>query len=69
MIVMDDVKQDVHFCSSSGSGFIFGEDGLILTNYHVVQAAISSRGSGDASVLVSLQDGRVFDAEVINFDR
>ncbi|GMH37712.1 hypothetical protein BSKO_05585 [Bryopsis sp. KO-2023] len=57
--------------NSSGSGFIFGEEGLILTNYHVVSAALSQpqRGNNQASVLVSLQDGRVFEAELVNFDK
>ena len=58
---------------SSGSGFIFADDGMILTNYHVVAGAISGRpgppGSKRPSLLVSLQDGRVFEGEVMNFDR
>lgn len=55
---------------SSGSGFVFDEDGLILTNYHVVSEAIlSERTTHRCTLLVSLQDGRVFDAKVVNFDK
>eukprot|EP00210_Caulerpa_lentillifera_P007400 g7073.t1 len=55
---------------SSGSGFVFDEDGLILTNYHVVSEAImSERTPHRCTLLVSLQDGRVFDAKVVNFDK
>ncbi|MBF2057127.1 MAG: trypsin-like peptidase domain-containing protein [Cyanobacterium sp. T60_A2020_053] len=44
----------------SGSGFIVQEDGLILTNAHVVEGA--------SFVSVSLQDGRIFDGEVLGVD-
>ena len=55
---------------SSGSGVVFDEDGLILTNYHVVSEAISTeRTARRCTLVVSLQDGRVFDGKVVNFDK
>jgi len=46
--------------AASGSGFIFSDDGYILTNYHVVDAS--------NSITVSLYDGRSCDAKLIGFD-
>ena len=43
--------------SGLGSGFIYDSSGLILTNAHVVEDA--------TSLLVALQDGRHFEAEVL----
>jgi serine protease Do len=44
----------------AGSGFIISQDGLILTNYHVI---------GDAGdVMVKLTDGREFSAKTIGAD-
>ena len=43
-----------------GSGFLISEDGLIVTNHHVVDNA--------ESVLVKLQDGTELDAKVIGSD-
>lgn len=44
-----------------GSGVIVSDNGYILTNHHVVEDA--------SEVTVSLQDGRVLEAEVIGTDR
>jgi serine protease Do len=46
---------------SEGSGFLFREDGHILTNNHVV--------AGAKKIRVELLDGRQFDAKVIGVDK
>ncbi|MGI9493265.1 MAG: Do family serine endopeptidase [Geminicoccaceae bacterium] len=46
--------------AGSGSGFIVGADGLIVTNHHVIDHA--------AEVTVTLNDGREFDAEFVGAD-
>ncbi len=45
---------------SEGSGFIFTQEGHILTNYHVIQDA--------SKITVSLQDGRKYEASVVGED-
>jgi S1-C subfamily serine protease len=44
----------------SGSGFFIRRDGVVLTNFHVVQGA--------RQVQVGLADGRLFDGEVLGGD-
>ena len=46
--------------SGLGSGFIMSEDGIIITNYHVIRGA--------EELQIALYDGRVFQAEVIGAD-
>ena len=46
--------------AAAGSGFIFTDDGYILTNYHVVEGA--------TSITVSTYDGTSYDAELIGYD-
>lgn len=46
--------------SDTGSGFFISEDGLIVTNYHVIK---------DASIItVSLHDGSVYEAQLLGAD-
>ena len=47
--------------SSSGSGVIISETGEIVTNWHVIDKAVSIR--------CLLNDGRAFDAELIGSDK
>ncbi len=44
-----------------GSGFIVGSEGTILTNYHVVDGA--------QKIIITLSDGRTFDAKVLGKDK
>ncbi|MDH3600828.1 MAG: trypsin-like peptidase domain-containing protein [Candidatus Tectomicrobia bacterium] len=44
----------------SGSGFIWDEDGRIITNYHVIQDASSAK--------ITLADQSVWDAELVGLD-
>ena len=46
--------------AAAGSGFIFTDDGYILTNYHVVEGA--------TSITVSTYDGTSYDASLIGYD-
>ncbi len=47
-----------------GSGVIYRPDGYVLTNHHVIQAAIDS----DLTVSVRLASGDVIDAEIVGSD-
>ena len=46
--------------AASGSGFIFSDDGYILTNYHVIEDS--------DSIKVSTYDGGSYDAQLIGYD-
>lgn len=46
--------------AASGSGFIYSDDGYIITNYHVVE--------NSNSISVSFYDGTSVDAKLIGFD-
>jgi S1-C subfamily serine protease len=61
-VVRLDVRRPIRGRESggSGSGFIFTPDGLIVTNSHVV--------SGATAVEVALNDGQVFQADLIGDD-
>jgi Do/DeqQ family serine protease len=45
--------------NSLGSGVLVNPEGVVVTNYHVIQ------GSGDTEITVALSDGREFPAKVI----
>ncbi len=45
---------------SIGSGFVIRKDGMVLTNYHVIQNA--------AKLYVNFSDGRRFEGRVVGFD-
>ena len=46
--------------AASGSGFIFSDDGYILTNYHVVEDS--------SSITVALYNGETHDAKLVGYD-
>ena len=46
--------------AASGSGFIFSDDGYILTNFHVVEDS--------DSITVSMYDGTSYEAELVGYD-
>ena len=46
--------------AASGSGFVFSDDGYILTNYHVIE--------NSTSIKVTMYDGSSYDAELIGYD-
>lgn len=48
----------------SGSGVIFDEAGHVLTNYHVISAAIE----GQAKVQIAMSDGKIYPAKVLGGD-
>uniref|UniRef100_A0A7I4E2D4 PDZ domain-containing protein n=1 Tax=Physcomitrium patens TaxID=3218 RepID=A0A7I4E2D4_PHYPA len=59
-------RRNAFFGETAGSGFIIQSDGTILTNAHVV--ATDRRGLHKGSLIVTLQDGRNFEGEVVSFD-
>jgi len=48
----------------SGSGFIISDDGFILTNHHVIELAHLN----NVPIIVTLNDGTSYEAEVIGFE-
>jgi len=47
--------------SGSGSGFIWDDEGHIVTNYHVLD--------GSSNFTVTLADQRVFEAQLVGFEK
>jgi len=62
LVIEDSVKKVVTVATdiSAGTGFAVGEDGYILTNYHVV--------SGSNSIQVQTYDDLIYTAELIGTD-
>ena len=50
---------------SSGTGIIYTTDGYIITNCHVIQAAI---GAKNAKIYVTLSDETEYDATIVGYD-
>ena len=48
----------------TGSGFVYTDDGYIITNYHVVEKA----QQGGYSVTVTFNNGDVYDGSVVGYD-
>ena len=59
-LVRDEYFNGVREQEGIGSGFIISEDGLVVTNYHVI--------AGAQEVKVILSDGTEVDAKVVNYD-
>ena len=47
--------------TSMGSGFIISEDGLVVTNQHVV-------GTDPSEIMISMGDGSTYEAELVGYD-
>ena len=47
--------------AASGSGFIFTDDGYVLTNFHVIDGA--------SAVKVTMYDGTAYDAMIVGYDK
>jgi hypothetical protein len=60
-----------HTAACPSAGFIIsssGGDGTVVTNTHIVADAIAGDGAAGAAILCTLQDGRTFPAQLVNFD-
>lgn len=62
--------------SDIGSGVVYDASGHIVTNYHVISAAVSSSsgtsntsGSTSGAITVTLSDGRLYEATVVGYDQ
>ena len=51
--------------SGVGSGVIYDAEGDIVTNYHVISSALAAQGQ----ISVTLEDGRIYEAEVVGSDQ
>jgi serine protease Do len=64
------------FSSGLGSGFVYDNDGHIITNYHVVALAPSdalssnntSLSNNNTNIIVTFHDGSVYNAKVVGSD-
>lgn len=53
--------------SGVGSGVIYDSDGDIVTNYHVISSQAVE--SADGQIVVTLADGRMFEAKIVGMDQ
>ena len=60
-----DVYGEQSAAAVSGSGFIISNDGYILTNYHVIEAAHEN----NLPLVVSMHDGTEYNAKIIGYDK
>lgn len=63
-VVHIDISQVIRgqsVATHQGSGFVWDDDGVIVTNHHVVENA--------AQVWVTFEDGNVFEAEIVGSDQ
>lgn len=51
----------------SGSGVVYSEDGYIITNYHVISAAVESTGKSKIDVYFGSVDTEPYEATVIGY--
>lgn len=63
-VTTQNVFGQVSTASVTGSGFILSQDGYILTNYHVIEAA--HRGGYEVSVM--LHSGESYPAEIVGYE-
>ncbi len=49
--------------SGSGSGFIWDQDGHVITNFHVIN------GANTSSISITLSNGQTYDASVVGFEK
>jgi S1-C subfamily serine protease len=57
--------------ASPFAGFIIssvGQDGTVVTNTHIIADAIGADSASASVILCTLQDGRSFQAQLVNFD-
>jgi serine protease Do len=64
------------FRSGIGSGFVYNNDGLIITNYHVVAPSIRPPGelirgetNGGVDINVAFEDGTIYPATLVGADQ
>jgi serine protease Do len=56
--------------SGLGSGFVYDKDGHIITNSHVVASVATESGSGynNTDIIITFQDGTVYNAKLVGSD-
>jgi serine protease DegS len=56
------------FGTTLGSGFVYVNNGHIVTNYHVVTGGVVPKVSNTEEIRVTFQDGTIYDALVVGTD-